>query len=150
MMKIKKYINISLCLLFMVVSHLVLPPTKELEIFPLFNWSLFTYSYPYSDTITLKFHYQENGTIKECYLRTCPKELELGDRRILSYNILHWHKSLIQNDLLQIPFFLKLQPPIDKKIISANLLVLRIDHTQKLSPQAFKEIKNIAQWNLND
>lgn len=124
-----------------IVTQFVFPIKGSNDIFPLFSWSIFSFSVPKTQTTTIRVTFKDNIGEHVCYLTLCPRELFAGNRKELIWRALDWEKN--PNRSSGKPDFFT---GLDERITLYEILRIEIDHTKALTSETITPLQVLGQW----
>lgn len=130
-----------MAILALIVTQWVLPLSGYNDVFPLFNWSIFSFSIPKTQTTTIRVTFKDNTGEHICYLPLCPRELMAGNRKELIWRVNNWEKNTGKS-LNKPEFFTGL----DERIIRYEILRVETDHTKAFSSESTTPLKVLGDW----
>ena len=141
MIFLKKNSLLVMAAIALLVTQIIFPVKGSNDIFPIFSWSIFSFSIPKTQTTTIRISFKNNNEEHVCYLTLCPRELFAGNRKELIWRVLDWGKNP-QRPLGKPDFFTGL----DDRITQFEILRIEVDHTKALSPKTITPLKVLGQW----
>lgn len=125
----------------LLITQLIFPMSGNSDAFPLFNWSIFSFSIPKTQLTTIRVTFKDNTGEHVCYLTLCPRELFAGNRKELIWRAVDWEKNP-QKSLKKPDFF----SGLDERIIRYEILRIESDHTKAFSPKAITPLQVLGEW----
>lgn len=123
------------------ITQVIFPIKGNNDIFPIFNWSIFSFSVPKTQTTTIRVTFKDNLGEHVCYLTLCPRELRTGNRNELIWKAINWDKSQ-KNSGIRPDFF----SALDERIAHYEIIRIEIDHTKAFNPETITPVEVLGKW----
>nr|BDT26930.1 hypothetical protein BHI3_03960 [Bacteriovorax sp. HI3] len=124
-----------------VITQFILPWSGVNDAYPIFNWSIFSFSLPTTQATTIRVTFKDNIGEHVCYLTLCPRELRTGNRNELIWKAVNWEKA-VDKSLAKPTFFSNL----DERITHYEILKVDIDHTKAFAPETITPVQVLGKW----